>query len=172
MIREFELDHALAEALAATPDLQKWLLSHGRFSRLADKATLLISEQASARKSARHWWKHWWCRLPDGSESETDIFLVFEADGTRFALHIEDKPPRGKLEFRQAADYRRRAAFKSNSSDWLNYCDFEVLLLAPAQFIDAHSECVAQFDRAITYEDVARFVPLFEATLSPLPPLP
>jgi len=170
VINEVELDHAFAEALADNPDFQKWLLSGGRFARHAGRAKLLIDEQASARKSAKHWWKHWWCRLPDGSESETDIFLVFEAGGHRFALHVEDKPPDGELELRQAADYRRRAAFKSNSKDWLNYSDFEVLLLAPDEFIKRHSECSSQFDRVITYEEVAPFAPLFEAALTPLPP--
>jgi hypothetical protein len=165
MIKEVELDHAFAEALAVRPEFQSWLLAKGRFARHADRATLLIDEQASARRSAKHWWKHWWCRLPDGSESETDIFLVFETEGTRFALHIEDKPPHGQLGFRQATDYRRRAAFKSNTPEWLSYSDFEVLLLAPAEFIESHSECAAQFDRVITYGEVAQFVPLFRDAL-------
>jgi len=171
MISEVELDHAFAETLADSPEFQEWLLSSGRFVRHAGNATLLVSEQASARKSAKHWWKHWWCRLPDESESETDVFLVFEAEGARFAIHIEDKPAHGKLGLRQAIDYRRRAAFKANSADWLNYSDFEVLLLAPAGFIEGHAECAGQFDRQITYEEVARFVPLFREAVSPLPPL-
>ncbi|MES2136885.1 MAG: hypothetical protein V4502_07490 [Pseudomonadota bacterium] len=171
MIKEVELDHAFAEALADDIDFQAWLLSNGRFARHAGRATLLINDQARARKSAKHWWKHWWCRLSDGSESETDVFLVFEADDSRFALHIENKPAHGKLELQQARDYRRRAAFKSNSKDWLDYSDFEVLLLAPADFIRSHPDCVAQFDRVMTYEEVGRFVPLFQEALSPLPPL-
>jgi hypothetical protein len=171
VIKEVELDHAFAEGLADNRDFQRWLLSSGRFARHAGKARLLIDEQKSARRSAKHWWKHWWCKLPDGSENETDIFLVFEVEATRFALHIEDKPPHGRLELRQATDYRRRAAFKSDSMDWLNYSDFEVLLLAPAEFIDRYSECAAQFDRVITYEEIGQFVPLFRAALRPLPPL-
>ena len=163
-IKEVDLDHAFAEGLATDKHFQTWLLSGGRFARHAGKARLLVEEQANARK-AKHWWKHWWCRLPDGSENETDIFRVFEAEGRRFALHIEDKPPHGKLELRQAVDYRRRAAFKSNSAGWLNYSDFEVLLLAPAEFIERHSDCAAQFDRAISYEEVAQFVSLFAASL-------
>ena len=170
MVKEVELDHAFAETLAASDEFQHWLLSNGRFARHTTAATLLVHEQTVARKSAKHWWKHWWCRLPDGSESETDIFLVFESGTGRFALHIENKPPHGKLELRQATDYRRRAALKSNSLEWLNYSDFEVLLLAPAEFIKSHSECAAQFDRVITYEEVAEYVPLFLTALSPLPP--
>lgn len=160
-IREVELDHAFAEAIEAAPELQSWLLAKGRFSRRAGRAVLLASEQRTARRSAKHWWKHWWCRLPDGSENETDIFLVLEAEGERFAIHVENKPPHGKLGMKQAVDYRRRAAFKANSDDWLNYSDFEVLLLAPEQFINRHPECAAQFDRCITYEEVSEFVPIF-----------
>lgn len=166
MIQEVQLDHAFADTLANSRDFQEWLLSGGRFARFAHSSKLLIHEQASARKSAKHWWKHWWCKLPDHSESETDIFLVFEADGARFAVHIENKPPHGQLGMEQAVDYRRRATFKANSPDWLNYSDFEVLLLAPKAFAHKNVECATQFDRTISYEQVGQFVPLFRYALA------
>ncbi len=159
-ISEAELDHAFAEKLSEDPKFQEFLLFGGRFSRSASTARLLVDEQNAAR-TAKHWWKHWWCRLPDGTEWETDIFLVFEADDQRFALHIEDKPRDGKLRFEQAAAYRRRAAFKANDAKWLNYTDFETILLAPASFLTSNAEAAAQFDRTLSYEAVAEFVPLF-----------
>jgi hypothetical protein len=162
-ISEAELDHAFAEKLSADRDFQDFLLLGGRFVRFASSAHLLVEEQNEAR-AAKHWWKHWWCRLPDGTEWETDIFLVFEADGQRFALHIEDKPRDGKLRFEQAAAYRRRAAFKSNDAKWLNYTDFETILLAPASFLISNAEAAAQFDRTLSYEAIAEFVPLFSVT--------
>ena len=165
-IAEVDLDHAFAEAIESSLDFRHWLLSHGRFARHAAEAMLLRHEQAEARKKATHWWKHWWCRLADGSESETDIFLVFEAAGDRFAMHIENKPPHGTLPLRQAADYRRRAAWKTNDAAWLAYSDFETILLAPAAFLSRNAECASQFDRAISYEDVARFAPLFAQALA------
>ncbi len=164
-IKEVELDHAFAEKLAESTEFQRWLLIGGRFARHAGRARLLSEAQAEARASANHWWKHWWCKLPDGSENETDIFLVFEIEDGRFAIHIENKPPHGKLGLKQAVDYRRRAAFKANSKAWLDYSDFEVVLLAPSAFITRNAECVSQFDRPITYQDVAQHVPLFEASL-------
>ena len=164
-MREADLDHAFAEALEHSVHFQSWLLGGGRFARYATRARLLHEEQANAR-TAKLWWKHWWCRLPDRSEGETDIFAVFQSEeGLRFALHIEDKPPHGSLEMRQAASYRRRAAFKANDPGWLNYSDFEVLLLAPAAFLTAHKECLAQFDRGVPYEEVAAFVPFFAEAL-------
>jgi hypothetical protein len=165
-ISEVQLDHALAEAIEAQPEFRAFLLSSGRFSRYATDASLKVDEQGLARRSAKHWWKHWWCRLPDGTESETDVFLVFEADGSRFALHIENKPPHGKLGIKQAADYRRRAAFMANDARFLSYSDFETVLVAPAEFIARHSDCVKQFDRSITYEQVAEFAPLFGIALT------
>jgi hypothetical protein len=160
-IAEVELDHAFAETLERAPDFQHWLLASSRFSWMAEGARLLVSEQTSARK-ARHWWKHWWCELPDGSQSETDIFAVFEgANGLRFALHVEDKPCDGVLTLRQAADYRRRAIFMARKERYLSYQDFETILIAPRSFIDAHLDCQAQFDRAIAYEALARHIPLF-----------
>jgi hypothetical protein len=159
-VAEVELDHAFAESLDVVGFLP-WLLAGGRFSRYAESAVLLREEQSRARK-ALHWWKHWWCRLPDGTESETDVFLVFEAaDGLRFALHIENKPTDGILKLEQASRYRRRAALKANDPKWLSYIDFETIILAPRSFLEGHEECVAQFDRAMSYESVASFVPLF-----------
>lgn len=160
-IPEVDLDHAFAETLEADYDFQHWLLSGSRFSWLVDEARLLVNEQASARR-ARHWWKQWWCELPDGSQSETDIFAVFEgANGRRFALHIEDKPGDGILTFRQASDYRRRAIFMARKERYLSYEDFETILIAPQIFLDSHADCRAQFDRAISYEALAQQIPLF-----------
>lgn len=160
-MREAELDHAFAEGLERSPHLRTWLLAGGRFARYAQTARLMLAEQAAARKAA-HWWKHWWCTMPDGSQGETDIFAVFEDPAAgRFAVHVENKPPHGVLGFAQAAAYRRRAAFKANDPRWLDYSDFETVLLAPAAFLGAHGECLRQFDRGIAYEEVASFVPAF-----------
>lgn len=161
MIKEAELDYAFADMLASSPQFQNWLLSSGRFAKSASELRLLATEQQEIRRAAL-WWKHWWCRLPDGTEGETDIFAVFEADdGKRVALHIENKPPHGKLTYEQSVRYRRRAAYKAFDPSWLSYIDFECILLASEEFLDRHAECASLFDRCLSYEPVSRFVPLF-----------
>lgn len=92
---EFDLDLAFATRMRDSTDFCRWLLrGSSKFAGHADTARLLHREQEASR-DAKHWWRHWWCRLPDGSESETDILAVFaRADRQRFALHIENKPPR------------------------------------------------------------------------------
>lgn len=168
-ISESELDEAFADGMSGQHEFLNWVLSGGRFARYASAARLLHNEQAAARANARKWWKHWWCRLPDGSESETDIFAVLEAPRTRFALHVENKPADGNLSMRQAADYRRRAAFKANDLAWLGYTDFETLLICPVEFARRNTECVAQFDRLLTYEAIAQHLPLFAAASNSVP---
>lgn len=166
-IHEGQLDQAFAEALEQSVAMQRWLLENGRFVHLSHKAKLLVDEQAAARKPCvTHWSRFWWCSLPDGSQSETDLFFVFESDHCRFAFHIENKPPSGKLSFTQASGYRRRAIFKANTPGWLSYVDFETILLAPLAFIEANRESANQFDRTISYESVALFVPLFAEALT------
>jgi len=165
-IQEVELDHAFAEHLEATPAFQTWLLSKTRFRRFAPEAILLAEEQAAARK-AKHWWKHWWLRCADGTESETDIFAVFEnSTKARFALHIENKPPHGKLLIKQAADYRKRAIQMAGKDKFLRYEDFATILLAPESFIRQHSECADQFDTHVTYEELADVIPLYADSLN------
>lgn len=164
-IREVDLDHAFAEYLEVTPAFQKWILSKTRFSRFADHARLLVTEQANSR-NAKHWWKHWWTRLSDGTESETDIFAVFEVSPERrFALHIENKPPHGKLLMKQAADYRRRAIEMAGKDRFLRHDDFATLLLAPNSFLQRHTECAEQFDALVSYEEVSHEIPLFAEAL-------
>ena len=104
--------------------------------------------------------------MPTGEDWETDVFLVCEAESVRFALHIENKPARGVLRLEQGAAYRPRAAFKAFDPAWLNYSDFETILMAPKIFIEANLESAGQFDRCITYEDVGLFVPLFREAAS------
>lgn len=165
-ISEADLDHAFAETLLVSRDFQIWFLSQGRFARYSQTARLMNEEQAAAR-TAKHWWKHWWTRMPDGSEGETDIFLVFETpDAERFAVHIENKPPHGTLTLRQAVDYRKRAIVKAHTAKWLNYSDFEVVLLTPRAFADGNAEAARQYDRVIHYEDIAGFAPLFGTSLA------
>lgn len=157
---ESHYDQAFADTLAAS-DFRRWLLTRSRFAPFADTARLLIEEQEQARK-ARQWWKHWWGYLPDGTSSETDIFAVFESDdGQRFALHIENKPPHGKIDLRQAADYRRRAIHWARKEQYLSYGEFETILMAPATFIQANTACARQFDMTLSYEDLAAWIPFF-----------
>jgi hypothetical protein len=159
-IAEVQLDHAFAEKVESSAEFVKFLLTAGRFSRFAENAMLLLEEQSQARK-AKYWWKHWWCRLPDGTESETDLFLVFECSGERFSIHIENKTLDGVIDINQAVGYRKRATFKANQSKWLSYTDYETILMAPQAFLDANEQCVAQFDRSIPYEEIGNFIPLF-----------
>ena len=161
-INEGQLDQAFAEAFEQSAAMQIWLLEDGRFARFSKNAKLLADEQAAARKpDVAHWSRFWWCSLPDGSQSETDLFFVFDAQGYRFALHIENKPPSGYLSLEQASGYRRRATFKANTPRWLSYVDFETILLAPEGFIETNREAARQFDRTISYESAARFAPVF-----------
>lgn len=167
-VNEGRLDQAFAEALEQSPSMQKWLLGDGRFAHVSQSAKLLVDEQMAARgPGVANWARYWWCSLPDGSQSETDLFFVFDARGYRFALHIENKPPSGSLSFEQAHAYRRRATFKANTPQWLSYVDFETILLAPQAFIEANKDAANQFDRTISYESAARFAPIFAAVMEP-----
>lgn len=162
---EKDLDFAFAASFQNSAEFQHWLLLGGRFATHAGSARLLAQEMALTRGMPDHWWRHCWCKLPDGSESETDLLFVFEATSKRFAIHIENKPVHGKLTFEQAAGYRPRAAFMANDSRWLAYTDFETVLLAPSEFITKNQNAISQFDRSVTYEEVAKFAPLFAQTI-------
>lgn len=89
------------------------------------------------------------------------VTQVYRPHSFRFALHIKNKPPHGKLTLEQAAGYRGRASFMAKKQRWLNYVDFETILIAPQSFILANAPSADQFDRTISYERIAPFVPTF-----------
>jgi len=85
----------------------------------------------------------------------------FKNSSVRFALHIEDKPPRGRFTPDQYLNYERRAKFMAFKANYMNYSDFTTILLAPESFCDKHKEEIKAFDAIITYESVATRIPLF-----------
>ncbi|SKA28512.1 hypothetical protein [Novilysobacter spongiicola] len=169
MIKESELDRAFADAVATSADFRQWVLAQTPFRESARTAILLRNEQIHARPKVApaNWWRHWWCALDDSTESETDIFLVFELGQTqkRCALHIENKPPHGKFTPSQYLNYRRRAEFMASESKYLNYSEFVTVILAPEQFLKRYASQVCSFDLSLSYEAVSGFVPLFAESL-------
>lgn len=170
MISEIELDRAFASKLASSPEFWVWVLDQTKFADCSHEAILLNKEQAQAkpRKKTENWWRHWWRKLEDGTESETDIFVVFGfPDSTRrIALHIEDKPPHGRFTRNQYLNYRKRGDFMAGQPDYMNYTDYATILLAPKRFIDEHSKEANHFDCRISYESVAEVIPVFGQSLT------
>ena len=165
MISELELDRAFADEIENSIDFQQWILGKTKFSNESNGLRLLDKEQADLkpRKKPENWWRHWWCKIEDGSESETDIFLVFEKKESqqRIALHIEDKPPHGKFTPNQYLDYEKRAEFMKGKAEFMGYDDYATILVSPKVFIERNQEEVANFDSIVTYEEVSEYIALF-----------
>ena len=165
MISELDLDRAFADKLSSSREFQLWLLNQTKFIDQTDIARLLDKEQAEANpnRNSENWWRHWWCRLEDGSESETDIFVVFELEGQdiRIALHIEDKPPHGKFTPNQYLNYKNRAEFMMGKEKFMGYSKYTTILLAPNSFIEENADKIHHFECTISYERVAELIPLF-----------
>jgi hypothetical protein len=151
-----------AERVLSSADFCDWVLSHTKFGGC--KAKLLYEEQIAIRPKvkAENWWRHWWRKIPDlKRERETDIFLVFQAceGGDRFALHIENKQ-NAKFRPGQAEDYEPRARWMMRTPHYLNYSDFETILIAPMALRERDARALL-FHSFISYEDISRFIPEF-----------
>ena len=48
-----------------------------------------------------------------------------------------------------------------NRREFLDYSDFETMLIAPLAFKREHQTKASLFDRYISYEEIARFIPEF-----------
>jgi hypothetical protein len=163
-LNEDALCRLFAEKIRNSAEFRSWVLDQTKFGGHSD-AILLHEEQAKSRPSVRadNWWRHWWCRIPSsGKEGETDIFLAFEAPRakSRFALHIENKMAAEFLDG-QPEGYEARARYKMSDPKWLNYIDFETILIAPREYREARRQSCDVFNRFISYESIATFIPEF-----------
>ena len=166
-ITEKQVDIAFAEMLIGNEPFRDWVLSGSKFAHLRPDLRLLTEELSKSRRMPANSWRHVWCVMPDGTEGETDIFMVFEAsDGYRFALHFENKPPHGVLRPNQGEAYAKRAEFLSGHPRYLSYQGWETAIIAPQAFIHRHADRCRPFDRTITYEAIADWIPLFGQSLN------
>jgi hypothetical protein len=168
-MKDSDLDSAFAEQLAASETFRHWLLERTGLAGALEQIRLLDHEQATARPQVdrKFWYRYWWCQLDDRSQSETDIFALFErlSDGQRFALHIENKILTGKFELNQPEQYAKRAEFMAINGR-IKYSLWRTVLLAPQAFYRANPAACSAFDFFIPHEEIANFVPQFKQTVS------
>lgn len=162
---EDQLCLAFAERAKDSQECISWILSHTKFKNHGSTARLLHDEQMRIRPR-KFWWRHWWCHVPElKKDRETDIFMVFEiADSKkRFALHFENKTNNGTFANGQAEAYQVRAKHMANKPEYLNYTDFETVLISPLSFRKRYPKLCECFNSYISYEDICKFVPEFES---------
>lgn len=163
---EDALCRIFANRVRDSQDFNSWILSYTKFR--GRKVSLLYQEQMSARPKVKpeNWWRHWWRKIPElNQERETDIFLVFEDrfDTSRFALHIENKQDAAFWPG-QAEDYEPRARWMMGMPRYLNYTDFQTMLIAPQSIQERNPEKAARFHCFISYEDIGCLIPEFSGT--------
>ncbi|PPD40921.1 MAG: hypothetical protein CTY15_14265 [Methylocystis sp.] len=153
------LDEIFAAKLLESHEFRSWLLSRTKFARLWPLARLLKEEQEEAQ-TAGPWWGN--LRTETHGGLATKMLYVFEVEQTklRFALHLEMVKQAGELEASEQGSYRTFAQAMMNQEAFLNYMDFETVLLAPQALIVGDARTL-NFDRRIPFETVAGFVPQF-----------
>jgi hypothetical protein len=153
------LDEIFAEKLVESHEFRSWFLTRTKFSRLWPLARLLNVEQQEAQ-GAEPWWRNW--RADAQGRSSTKMLFIFEVEQTklRFALHVENVAEGAALSASEKGSYRMIAEAMMNQERFLNYMDFETVLLAPQALIVGDARTL-NFDRRVPYETVAGFVPQF-----------
>lgn len=156
------LDEIFAAKLLESHEFRSWLLSRTKFARLWPLARLLKDEQQETQGEGA-----WWGNLRTDAHGgiATKMLFVFEVEQTklRFALHLEMVKDPGELEASEQGSYRTFAQAMMNQEAFLNYMDFETVLLAPQALIVGDARTL-NFDRRIPFETVAGFVPQFGQT--------
>jgi hypothetical protein len=153
------LDHIFADKLVESHEFRSWFLSRTKFARLWPLARLLHTEQREAQGN-EPWWRNW--RSEASGRLSTKMLLIFEVEQTklRFALHVESATGGDELSASEKGSYRTLAQAMMNQECFLNYMDFETVLLAPQSLIIGDARTL-NFDRRIPFETVAGFVPQF-----------
>lgn len=154
-----ELDEIFASKLAESHEFRSWFLSRTKFARLWPLARLLQTEQRDAQGD-EPWWSNW--RSASNDRLATKMLFIFEIEQTklRFALHVENVAEGEHLVASEKGSYRTLAQAMMNQECFLNYMDYETVLLAPQALIVGDARTL-NFDRRIPFETVAGFVPQF-----------
>jgi hypothetical protein len=168
MYHEDVLSGFFAEYTKESPQFASWVLNRTKFGAFSGSARLMHWEQMALRPR-KFWWKDWWCNFPGQIRQggQIDIFMVFELPDKkkRFSLHFENKKANGTFEPGQVVGYELRAKHMANKPEYLDYNDFETLLIAPLAFQNGpHGIGCDQFT-CIPYEDISDFVPQFRKYL-------
>lgn len=153
------LDEIFASKLVESHEFRSWFLSRTKFARLWPLARLLQVEQQEAQ-GGDPWWRNW--RSEATGRLAAKMLFVFEVEQTklRFALHVESVTRAEELAASEKGSYRTLAQAMMNQECFLNYMDFETVLLAPQSLIIGDARTL-NFDRRIPFETVAGFVPQF-----------
>jgi hypothetical protein len=161
MASEKELDLALASELEHNPAFLSWFLSHTKFAG---------SEVSFHACRANHPWGTHPFRHTDGSgaesvqsrQSETDVLLLLkEQNGRIVAVHIENKVGAGKFTNNQPEMYAQRAAHWVGNPRYGGYEEFDIVLVAPQEFVSRNSEQAAIFPVFVSHESIGQHIPLF-----------
>ncbi|MGU4701486.1 hypothetical protein K6L09_32985 [Burkholderia cepacia] len=160
--KEEQLDRFIEQAFQSNPEFTSWFLSRTKFTN--DTGAYLWS------RSDNPWGTHPHRTInPTTGEpvvkcvqSETDILVVFSRlNSGPFALHIENKLENGSFKIEQPERYRSRATHWLNNPKYRAYVDFEIILIAPEIFLERHRDDAKKFDRHISHEDIANYLPEF-----------
>ncbi len=153
------LNEIFAEKLVESHELRSWFVSRTKFARLWPLARLLHAEQCELQGRAP-----WWRSTPPGVDDPQSVQMLFlfevEQTNLRFALHVENIVQADKLAASENGFFRTRAQAMMNQECFLNYMDFETVLLAPQALI-VNDARTLNFDRRIPFETIAGFVPQF-----------
>lgn len=131
---ERDIDLLLAEELIVNPAFSAWLKGQTRF---ADVPAIIADVFVSRSDNL----------------GESDLIVIYTREnGLNLAVLIEDKVD-APLQPDQALRYRLRAEREISSG---RYSDFTVILCAPSFYL-ANSLKAADFDTAVSFEDIAAF---------------
>ena len=162
-----------AEALIYDASFRSWLLLKTKFAPWACIARPLHQEMRAKRsKKAQTWWRSHYtesCRCFGCSGQETDILAIFEADNTRFAIHIEVKNPKDKFSKPgQAPSYKARAECwaKKAPPKVLPHDKAICLLLFSEGCRQEFAPHLPHFDTLVTFEEIIVQFP--NATANPV----
>jgi hypothetical protein len=158
-----ELDEIFASTLVESHEFRSWFLSRTKFARLWPLARLMHVEQKEMQ-GPEPWWRNW--RSESTGRIGTKMLFIFEVEQTklRFALHVESASRADELAISEKGTYRAIAQAMMNQECFLNYMDFETVLLAPQGLI-VNDARTLNFDRRIPFETIAGFLPQFGQVL-------
>jgi len=162
--REAQLDSCIERAFQTNLVFTNWFLSRTKFAN--DAGVYQWS------RSDNPWGTHPHVIIDPATgepvvknvQSETDVLVVFSRpNGGPFALHIENKLKNCSFMPGQPERYQSRAMHWLNNPKYGAYVEFETVLIAPQAFFEMNRVGAEGFDRYVSHEDIANYLPEFRA---------
>lgn len=158
---EAKLDEALRNALIGDASFATWFLGKTAFANPGAQCDFCRFNNPWSRVTLERLNVDTGEIEAETRDCETDVLAVYEAEGRRIALHIENKLAGGSFTSQQPELYAARVKQWAGRKKLGSYAEATTVLIAPRAFYERFPEDAKKFETFVSHEEIAEYLPVF-----------